>query len=840
MRTRNSIILCILLLAVCGCKNKPSRSTTQTSGAEDTITPDTSCTTLPDSLFFMLQDKPLPRHADLNQDISRLSYNSLRLLRSYVYATHGHWFMEGELNHFFRNHTTWYDSLCWDTWEGGNSGLTWQQVESYYTTLEEDYPKAYAMIELTPKEQAFVERIDRRMKELERQKFVPSTEGVQLLNPALAVNSFQIFQPDSAFARMLREHNIALQSTNHQQLFHIYENNDYCSIPNFVTTDVMLQVFHMYFSYVLKSLEGDMMRESLHKALWLMLQECQERLSVCPEQRLAQDMDNAIYCAVGLKLLGHDALEDAELADLKTWMEGAPMQTYLHEVELAEAARDELSPLFRTRTQFPYSLFKPRGHYTRKESDQQYFRAMMWLQKGCFKREDRAQLEQAISLASLVNDVPDAQRRLHNINRALTFLMGTPDNVSILELAAYMRNHHLTGNDIFLNREAVAQIDGWLQQEFKTHNRIRPKEAVDFQDEMNMMPGRYTFDGEILGTLYDPAPNAPRAYPSGLDVMDVLGVETATSLLKEHNKQQPWSDYGKEREKQTQRMKQFSGWDSTLYNKWMHTLIALQKTDKQQPAFMQTRAWKLKDLNSALASWALLKHDAILYCEQPLGAECGGAGLPEPKVLGYVEPNLPFWKEMENLLALTRRMLEQNGFLTEMLDERGKTLSDMVGLCRRATEKELAGKSLTQAEYEEIHKIGSHLEWYTLSVLDPDAVYDSWDLIKGADRYVAQVADVFTRNIRNCPKDGILYEAAGFPNEIYVVVEMQGRYYLTRGAVYSYYEFVRPMGDRLTDEQWQDMLIKGKAPAVPEWFAPLLLQGEPANPDERFVYSSGC
>lgn len=94
MKTKDILILCILLLAVYGCKNKPSRSTTQTSGTEDTITPDTSCTTLPDSLFFMLQDKPLPRHVDLNQDISRLSYNSLRLLRSYVYATHGHWFME--------------------------------------------------------------------------------------------------------------------------------------------------------------------------------------------------------------------------------------------------------------------------------------------------------------------------------------------------------------------------------------------------------------------------------------------------------------------------------------------------------------------------------------------------------------------------------------------------------------------------------------------------------------------------------------------------------------------------------------------------------------------------
>lgn len=846
MKRSPLLILCVLLL-VCGCNGKSSGSDRSESDGIQTAAnipaPDTSESLLPDSLFFMLQDEPLPRHVDLDRDISRLSYSCLRLLRSYVYATHGHWFMEGDLNQFFQRHTQWYDTLCYNKWYDfpvDTPQEVQQKAYAYNDALENDYAKAYDMIELTDRERAFVERIDRRMAELAEQKFAPSPEGVKLLNSRLAVNWFQMYQPDSSFARRLAETNIALQPTTYQQLFNVYEANEYHLIPNFVTTDVMLQAYHAYFCYILKSLESDVLMRSLREALWAMLQECYTRLSVCPEMRLAQDMDNAVYCAVGLKLLGYDALERPEVEHLKERLEGWHMDTYRYELELVEAAQDELSPLFRTCTYFPYSLFKPRGHYTRNEASQRYFRAMMWLQKGCFRREDPMQLQQAISLASLINDVPVAQRHLDRINRALNFLMGTPDNVSLLNLAAYMREHKLVGNEVFLDKKAVAQIDAWLKQEFKTHNRIRPKLQVEPQDELNLLPGRYTLDGEILSRLYDPAPDAPRAYPSGQDVMDILGVETATSVLEERNRQQPWADYDKERDEQVARIRKFSGWDNTLYTKWLHTLVTLQKPDKQQPAFMQTRAWKLKNLNSSLASWALLKHDGILYCEQPIAAECGGGGLPDPEIPGYVEPNLPFWKEMESLLTLTQQMLERNNLFTDVLRERTKTLSDMVTLCREVTEKELAGQELTPDEYGRIRRIGSYLEWFTLSIIDPDSAPGAWNDVKGADRYVAQVADVFTRNINGCPKSGILYEAAGMPNEIYVVVEMQGRCYLTRGAVYSYYEFVRPLGDRLTDEQWQDMLFKGHAPAVPEWFAPMLMQGTPVNTDERFVYSTGC
>ena len=839
-----SLILVLSLVLACGCGGRKESTQAESTQTESTSKEDSAFTDnlLPDSLFFMLQDKPLPQQVDTLQDISRLSYSQLRLLRSYVYAIHGHWFMEGDLNNFFCKHTHWYFDYTYNKWEDYDYRDTAQAqlADRYFKALwSDDTSLAYKFIRLTPGEQTFVHRIDARMESLVRHKGATSPEGISLLNPDLAINHFQLFRPDTCITRLLRTHNMAMQPSTCQQLFNIYEANNYHCFPSFVTTDVMLQATHMYFSFVLKSIEKDALAPSLYKALAHLLKSCDDnRLCMCPEMRNPEDIDLAVYLAVGLKLLGCDPMKMFQHLDHRMGEYG--MELYNRELALVENAQDEVSPLFRTKTHFPYSLFKPRGHYTRNEASARYFRAMMWIQKGCFMREDKDQLVMAARLAALTNKTPAAQQALRQVNQAITFLMGRPDNVSVLDLAVWMREEMPDATDDF-SEEQISRIDEWLKEQFKTANRIRPKVETDgMKDELNLMPSRYTSDGEILSVLYDPQKDAPRAYPSGLDVMDVMGVQEATSILAARNKEQPWKDHEKYRKEQQERCNAFTGWDNTLYDKWMHILQLMQQPRKDQPSFMQTTAWKRKNLNTSLASWALLKHDAILYAEQPMAAECGGGGLPDPKNVGYVEPNLPFWKELESLLANTEKMLSRNGLLTETLKNRGAQLTDIVSKCRCIAEKELSGQPLTQDEHEGIYHIGATLEWFTLSVIDTENTYPSWDELKGPDRCVAQVSDVFTRNIPDCSKDGILYEAAGLPMEIYVVVDIDGKCYLTRGATYSYYEFVRPLGDRLTDEQWQEMLYSGKGvPPMPEWMLPFITR-QPARADERFVYSTGC
>ena len=56
------------------------------------------------------------------------------------------------------------------------------------------------------------------------------------------------------------------------------------------------------------------------------------------------------------------------------------------------------------------------------------------------------------------------------------------------------------------------------------------------------------------------------------------------------------------------------------------------------PAFMQTPAWRYKEINSMLSSWAELKHDTILYAKMPEGLGGGGPPTSAPAP-AYVEPN---------------------------------------------------------------------------------------------------------------------------------------------------------------------------------------------------------
>ena len=97
-------------------------------------------------------------------------------------------------------------------------------------------------------------------------------------------------------------------------------------------------------------------------------------------------------------------------------------------------------------------------------------------------------------------------------------------------------------------------------------------------------------------------------------------------------------------------------------------------------------------------------------------------------------------------------------------------------------------------------------------------------------------------NADNNPKKSILFEAVGDADEIYVVVEMGGYLYLTRGAVLSYREFIQPIDEpRLTDEEWQKQLETNPRKGVPEWMKDIVVPlKKMPEPNEEVFYSSGC
>ena len=779
--------------------------------------------TITNSVSSLLTDTVLPQSIDLKQDISHLSFQELRLLRSYPYAIHGYHFMEADINAFFSANTKWYNNLVndiyWDAEEGKGK-----------------FAESHEEVNLTPEEKAFVDRIDARMTELRQHQFI-QRDSYYLGNTNNIVNLFQFKDIDKEILEKLQQNNFVITKGNNLQLFHAYEENDYRQVPNFITTDLYLQAFHMYFSYILKSLEKQHIIPTLEMLCHSFNAAC-IKLAEQTEDESLKDMAEhaATFYAIPYYLLTNKTLTVPSKYETE----------YQEEIEHINKQEDNFSDFLSYKdAYFPYSLFKPRGHYTREPQLQAYFKAMMWLQTACFCREQQEQLKRSIFQAAVlctyksIDQTPLIKLYQH-IYTPLTFLMGEADNLSIFDIARILEKNNAIHIEDALTAGQIEKVNQALIELAKHKNNIKPQIEITCRDKINFMPQRYLSDNEVIQKLVDVNPNSQRAYPKGLDVFATFGTGTAESLLIDFYKEpNNWSEYSKELQQLKDKFKTSKSTQLSVYELWMKSLLTMQQTDKNNPGFMQTPEWGYKNLNTALASWAELKHDAILYGEQPMAAECGGAGPPDPTVVGYVAPNLPFWRKMENILQATRLILQQNDCMTDDLKGKTDQLNDYVTFLIQVTEKELRGEKLTEPEYRTLEYMGSSIEYFTLSVVDPDLHLDDWSLVQGPDKSIAIVADIYTRNIRGCNKNGILHIATGNANNIYVVVEIEGNLYLTRGATFSYYEFVQPLGTRLTDEEWQKMLEEKKAPAVPEWMKSILIEKEP-HVNERVFYSSGC
>jgi hypothetical protein len=230
---------------------------------------------------------------------------------------------------------------------------------------------------------------------------------------------------------------------------------------------------------------------------------------------------------------------------------------------------------------------------------------------------------------------------------------------------------------------------------------------------------------------------------------------------------------------------------------------------------MTNSAWTRKGLNTVLGSWTELKHDTILYAKQVM-AEMGGG--PPETIKGYVEPEPEFYARVAALIGMTRDGLLARGLLEKPADESAKseynTLNDLYNLAldlKRISEKELQGQALTEDEYALIQYYGGRLENITMSAADEDENGNKGDL---NDQDAALVADVATGGPL---ANEALEEGTGRIMEIYVVVPVEGKLVLARGGIYSQYEFVQPTSDRLTDEQWREIVNSGKLPPLGDW-----------------------
>ena len=774
----------------------------------------------------------LNKRVDLNQDISRLNMTELRVLRNSFYARNGYPFRDAFLRGVFQC-TSWYDSLMGERWPKVEELMEYNEDEDYRTS----YYKADAKIPMktTKTEQAFINMLLAREKELKKQNFKPSQNGYRV-NMDNVVNSMQLTEYPALLKDKLGRNGFAIVPAKHDQLFNVYENNDYTNFPNFVTTDLYLQLYHLYFDCLLRDVE----QKKLHDVVLKLCQRGQQ-LVANSQHPSSNTQWLKTYFDVGHALI--------------TGQKGAA-GTVAEEVEKSTKYEADMSEyLGYTNIPFQYPLFRPRGHYTRNDTLKQYFHAMMWLQTVPFGTDVPSQLENAVILAEMVGSDAQMQKLYQQLFEPMTWLFGTPDNITIMQVYDLMNACHTPtfrwekgrkAKELLKNKKAMAQLRSEIETLAKQQTRIKPKFQFSSPYKINLLPQRYMPDGEVLQEMvdYDNDPTK-RALPMGLDVMASMGVASAERILTDElGEHKRWDGFVPALSRMKQRMKEID-WQQTISTRWMDALKTLHDTNDGYPYFMLTPEWQKKDLNAALASWAELKHDAILYAKQPFGAECGGGGPPEPVVTGYVEPNVKFWRKAISLLNATADVLERYQLTTEKGKRATERLREEAEFLLRVSQEELAGKKLAEADYDALKHIGAEFENISLDLVrDEEQYLMGWNDVEGTDRKVALIADVYTANSVNNPEKCVMYVAVGLADEIYCIVEVDGYLWLMRGAVLSYRETRRGLDIlRLTDEEWQQNLETYPDEGRPTWMQDIIVPLKPAEApkaNERFFYSTGC
>lgn len=625
----------------------------------------------------------------------------------------------------------------------------------------------------------------------------------------------------------------AVQSdkTGFNEMFDMYNQCREAGIPQFITTDAILHGFHLLFDHILLTCETKNFLTKLDTLLLATASQTEQQAQAATEKSVQKALAlNSQYLEVALRLLHGDTRMTQ------------PPDPVNDEIALIMEAQAQLapSPIFG----YPedYTQYKPRGHYTKTTELERYFRAMMWLGRMTFSCENNSQysLDMTLSAVLLTQALSQVDINGHpgldvweNIYQPTIFFVGKSDDINFPQYLpicydVYGKSFPIYAPDTFAEKN---KLNAFLKEteQFSPAQITYPGQPLK---GFRFMGQRFIPDSWILDELVF-AKIPDRLMPTGLDVMLVLGHEKQA--------QNEWafqhlSDRDKNDASYVAKLDTLKAifhtypdevWAQNMYWNWLYCFMPLlMPKGDGYPFFMQTNAWHDKDLYAALASWAELRHDTILYAKQS-GTDTGMSPVLAADQ-GYVEPNPHFYARMT---ALADFMIQGLSSRLLLYDEFKRSLTLFAELSEQLlqiSEKELNGDRLSIHDEQTIFEFGRTLydivtfKQYTSDGLLP---FD----VDGLDP-MPVIADVHYE-----PNSGsVLEEAVGYPYAIYVICTIEGRPTITKGAGFSYYEFTQPATNRLTDEQWREMLDTGTNPPSPSWSQSFIVDANIETPSRSY------
>jgi hypothetical protein len=586
---------------------------------------------------------------------------------------------------------------------------------------------------------------------------------------------------------------------------HIYEGAEYGGWPVFVTTDAAYHVWHLAFDKILRETEQQTLLPALEEMVMRLVELARAQEGELEGTDLAEAANRVTqFYEAAATVLELDVGPIGPLAQA--------------EVELIMAASTaQVSPTTGGDADSPYitrvidySLFRPRGHYTRSAELERYFRGMSQLGNNAFLIDEGMQLGILASRVLLAD--PEVAGLWELLYEPTAWLVGAADDYTPFELGTVIEQVVPTGwkdLTVFADDAALGDVAAGLMA-------LRPVAINPEAASLRIMGSRWVIDSHILDKLVmDNIPDRWEASP--LDIAAAFDSDWAYDRLDGIG-ETDYAGYDEElanlRELVTGRT--IADWSSTVYDAWLWSIEPMwQARGDEYPGYMRTAAWDAKSHQTGFGSYTELKHDTILYTKQAV-AEGGNGEPPEPP-RHWVEPEPVVFERLAALAELMRTGLESRQLLPEAYSILLGDLTDFYDWLGGIARDELAGLPISEEDNRQLSWIGSILEGYWVQTSDADIDWEN-----GPDSRAALIADIMSS-----AQSGVLEVATGYVDHIFVLVpDDEGDFQVASGGVYSYYEFWNGDGSRLTDNEWRDMLDAATNPPRPER-QQIFLAGEP-------------
>ncbi len=570
--------------------------------------------------------------------------------------------------------------------------------------------------------------------------------------------------------------------------------------PVFVTSDVMLNAFHVLFEDSFHELElrrVGVLREELERLVRRSREQI-ARFSARHEFAVEEVRPGweHLQRVVGpaLRLLGTapEFFDEAVRGDIEA------------EVARIRAAKEIalpqwLEPTSRDLLAIDYRRMRPVGFYVEDEQLADSFRAVRWLQSVPFRMErDRELVAMALMGTALDHDP--------RFFGAYGGLLGRPDDPDLTRAVDEFQNF-LSGSDRSLS-EQMAFCRRWLlREEFSRDEWGKLNDAVSLpleaQEKLAQIRFRVMSAFRLPESLALAGDTEAGRLPRGLVVAALLGSKFAEARLGADESgrraeamaaaRADWHPGGVVERRRG---------EASVHDRYLDVLATLAApAEADAPGFMRGEAWAAKSCQTILAGWAQQRHTFTLQAKEDV-LYFGLMQLPP----GFVEPNPVFFGALANLVQHTEGLLSRAGG-TDSNSGAWRQLERMARRLEAMAHKQLRQQDWSVDEAKFLRDFGESIA----AVMGYAG--NSWMKPNDdAPRWATVASD---------PRSGtLLAVAVGRARPIHVLYPWHGHEVLCHGAIMTYYEYTAE--ERLTDAEWKARLDSEEAPMLPDWIEPIV------------------